>query len=235
MLIPYQITCLPKNQLKQEITMSKAGFKYWQNFVFKNEGGYGNDARDPGGETNHGITWIAYQDLGPKVYTSTSYNHWRNLTESEVERFARYYWLLFKGDAIKDDRLAIMVVYAHWASLAKGFDLIRKMQAWLNSHGKKVTVDGVIYSGNETVDAINSLSASKTTELAKFTLEYSTAQFKADPNYSYFQGWDKIISFLESVVNTAKNVATSPKTYLGIGIGIAATLIIINNLSTKEE
>ena len=38
------------------------------------------------------------------------------------------------------------------------------------------------------------------------SLKISTKQFKEDPNYEYFRGWDKIISFLEEVVNTGKKL-----------------------------
>lgn len=185
--------------------MSANGFKIWTDkFLFENEGEYGDDARDPGGPTMRGITWVAYAANAAKVYPKASYDHWRNLSLADAKKFARWWWIDWQGDAIKDDRLAVMIVYAHWASLAKGFDLVQKMQQWINSNtAKKIKVDGLI-KGSETVKALNSLSPSQTTFLAEYALKVSTQQFKEDPNYEYFRGWDKIINFLEEVVATGK-------------------------------
>lgn len=213
--------------------MSRKAFPFWQKFVFDNEGGRGNLAHDPGGDTNHGITWVAYKELGSKVFGSkASYNHWENLSANDVLQFALYFWIMFKGDAIKDDRLAIMIVYAHWGSIVKGVGLVLFIQKWINLNTNlKLTEDGNIYSGNETVAAINSLNANQTNQLAKYALLVSTQQYKQDPNYVHFPGWDKIITFLNDVVNNVKSVAKSPKTYIGIGLGVLGTLLILNNIS----
>lgn len=51
-------------------------------FIFRHEGGYVNDLRDPGGETKYGISKRAYPNLDIK-----------ELTEDKAkEIYRRYYW-----------------------------------------------------------------------------------------------------------------------------------------------
>lgn len=45
------------------------GFEEAVEFVLAHEGGYGNDPRDPGGETNFGISKRAYPDVDIKALT----------------------------------------------------------------------------------------------------------------------------------------------------------------------
>jgi lysozyme family protein len=59
-------------------------------FVLSHEGGYSNDPKDPGGETNHGISKRAYPKLDIK-----------NLTrEDAIEIYRREYWDKINGDEL---------------------------------------------------------------------------------------------------------------------------------------
>ena len=72
--------------------------KAWE-FTKRWEGGYVNDAADPGGETNFGISKRAYPKLNIK-----------NLTEEDAKRiYKRDYWDFFNLDVVTNGRFATVV------------------------------------------------------------------------------------------------------------------------------
>ncbi len=69
------------------------------NFVFKWEGGYVNDPKDPGGETKYGISKRAYPDVDIKNLTK----------EAATEIYFEDYWLPTGCENMKDPALAMSV------------------------------------------------------------------------------------------------------------------------------
>lgn len=67
-------------------------------FVLEREGGYSNDANDPGGETNFGISKRAYPHLNMKALTR----------EDAVAIYWGDYWIPCRCDSLPDE-VAIMV------------------------------------------------------------------------------------------------------------------------------
>jgi lysozyme family protein len=73
-------------------------FQECLDFVFRHEGGYVNDPRDPGGETKYGISKRAYPDLDIKALTP----------ELAARIYRRDYWDTCRCDALPPG-LALMV------------------------------------------------------------------------------------------------------------------------------
>lgn len=223
------------NYLTHVLSM-KTGFEIWAKKVFIFEGGFSDDRRDPGNwshydfngkynptkvltGTNRGITWETYFNNAEKVFGKRNSNHFFNLTIPEAKQLAyKSFWVPLYGDQINNDRIAINIVYSFWGG--GGYAMVRFTQNWLKRNGKNIEVDSII--GNETVKAINSLSAQKQTELADAQVEYRTLQLHSDPNYKIYPGWDKALEWLWSL----KSLKTSGGNLLGISI-FALTLYFL--------
>ncbi len=117
-------------------------FRFAVERTLAHEGGYANDPRDPGGETNFGISRRSYPQLDIK-----------NLKREDAERIYRCdWWEKFGYDSISDRFIA-----------AKAFDLAvnlgpRQAHKLLQSAVRETTalaiaVDGVL--GDGTVKAVN--------------------------------------------------------------------------------
>ena len=143
--------------------------------TLKHEGGYVNDPKDPGGETNFGISKRAYPDLDIE-----------NLTrEAAEEIYFRDYWQKNHCAGINDRKIA-----------EKVFDLAvnmgprranRLLQIAINYTGEPVCVDGVI--GPETLGAIN---RHPVPELLLAILKLEAVKYYASrENARYEKGWVK--------------------------------------------
>lgn len=69
--------------------------------VLVHEGGYVNDPRDPGGETNKGVTWRVYD--GYRSTRGEPKRSVKEMTKTELEEIYRLqYWNVIKGDYLPD-------------------------------------------------------------------------------------------------------------------------------------
>lgn len=76
--------------------MTAANFNTIMDHVFREEGGWADHPRDPGGATNMGITHITLAEYRGKPVTK---NDVRNLTRAEArEIYRKRYWNVIKGD-----------------------------------------------------------------------------------------------------------------------------------------
>lgn len=114
---------------------AKTGFEHAVEVILENEGGYINDERDPGGETNMGISKKAYPDLDIK-----------NLTrEQAIQIYFKDYWKPIKADFM-DRGIALQLFdMAVNAGVSQASKLIQRIVG--------VKDDGVI--GPITLRAIN--------------------------------------------------------------------------------
>lgn len=74
-------------------------FQQCVDHVLENEGGYVNDPRDPGGETNYGISKRAFPHLNIAALTRAD----------AVKIYHDHYWNDIKGDQIISNELAMQV------------------------------------------------------------------------------------------------------------------------------
>jgi lysozyme family protein len=104
--------------------------------ILKHEGGYVNNPKDPGGETNFGISKRAYPKLDIK-----------NLTQDEAKAiYYRDYWRSMQLSHINDELLALHLFdFAVNAGIARA---AKMMQSLLG-----ITADGII--GPITITRIN--------------------------------------------------------------------------------
>lgn len=107
------------------------GFDWALSVILEHEGGYVNDPRDPGGETNMGISKRAYPHLDI-----------HSLTRDQVaEIYRRDYW-----DKLSCDKLNWSVALCVFdAGVNSGIGRAAKwLQQALNACGKGVATDGMI-------------------------------------------------------------------------------------------
>lgn len=98
--------------------------------LMKEEGGYVNDPKDPGGETKYGISKRSYPHINIK-----------NLTlEQAKEIYHRDYWLKIKGDQLHSD--AVASEFLEMAVNMGPVLIIYFYQAALDVLGAHVDIDG---------------------------------------------------------------------------------------------
>lgn len=195
---------------------SNAGFRIWTNKLLNWEGGYGNRPyyEDQGGETNKGVTWVAYKELAKDAGLNPSYNSFRNLSDSGAIAIAKVFWNRY-GGIISYDPIAIQIVYAHWGSLVFGMNMTKYLQRLLG-----VSADGVV--GNKTTSAINKLSDSTKQKIADKLLTYRWNYLKSLPNAQYNPGW-----FGKAFTDLKEMVSSNKKTTGGLGILLILGIILM--------
>jgi lysozyme family protein len=156
-------------------------------FVLKEriEGGYVNDPRDPGGETNFGISKRAY----PKVKIA-------DLTEEDaIEIYKRDYW-----DAAGCDDLPPKVAVAVFdAAVNQGVGIAKR----LLQRAARVTADGII--GPKSLKAIQGVDED---ELVVQYLGWRLRRYAFTANAStYMRGWANRVLYLQAFLTTEFKVA----------------------------
>ena len=74
----------------------KANYNKCLETILHHEGGYVNHPKDPGGETNLGVTKLVYEEWGGK-------KDMRDLTVEDVAPiYKKNYWDRLKGDSLPD-------------------------------------------------------------------------------------------------------------------------------------
>ncbi|WP_027367410.1 glycoside hydrolase family 108 protein [Desulfocurvibacter africanus] len=112
-------------------------------FVLAHEGGYVHDPRDPGGETNFGISKRAYPDMDIKALTR----------EQASEIYHRDYWAKIGGDVLPNRLAALVFDMAVNAGIGRAVKILQRSLNMAFDAG--LAEDGVY--GPATARAMNSL------------------------------------------------------------------------------
>ena len=133
--------------------------------VLRHEGGYVNDPRDPGGETNWGISKRAYPDLDI-----------RNLTREQAsDIYWRDYWNKLRPNDLPEELAIALFDAAVNQGVSKAIRLLQRALG--------VAQDGVV--GGNTLAAVN-----RTRDvLARFTAERAIAYANTANFDVYARGW----------------------------------------------
>lgn len=107
-------------------------------FVKLREGGYSNNPKDPGGETNFGICKRAYPDLNIKDLT------W----EQAKAIYKKDYWDVMHCQDMPEDIAHLVLDFGVNSGPANAIKILQKA---LNNYDNSLTVDGVI--GPKTIAA----------------------------------------------------------------------------------
>jgi lysozyme family protein len=146
-------------------------------YLMYHEGGYVNDAKDPGGETKYGISKRSYPNLDIK-----------NLTRDQARQiYFVDFWMKAKCESINDENIAVKLFdLAVHTGIPQAVKLIQRA---LRAAGTQVVEDGII--GPITLAAINKteptdlLAALKSESAGYYRLIASTNPSQQ----SFIDGW----------------------------------------------
>ena len=151
-------------------------------FILRWEGGFVNDPHDRGGATNKGVTMATWKNYCRRHTKLATVDTLKKISDAEWEDiFKSMYWDRAKGDRIKDQSVANIIVDWLWNS---GTLAIRHTQRILG-----VTADGMI--GPNTLAAINAWSGKALFEAIQQD-RISCYHYRADTKPSqrkYLRGW----------------------------------------------
>lgn len=144
--------------------------------TLRHEGGYVNDPRDPGGETNFGISKRAYPHVNIRA-----------LTRAEaIVIYRNDYWQKVKADQIQHDLIAFKLFDLSVNCGTKTAVLF--LQRAVNRAGGSLVTDGVI--GPKTLAAVNHLDpAAVFAGLLREAYSYYEGLSARSPEF--FKGWIK--------------------------------------------
>lgn len=145
--------------------------------VLAHEGGYVNNAADPGGETKYGISKRSYPNVDIK-----------NLTIAQAKQiYFDDFWKPYRYEEILNDDMATKLFDTSVNTGTKRG--VRFVQQSLNQMGKTLTVDGLFGPG--TLAAINSVDNSVLLNVYRgVQAEYYKGLVAADPKKAVFlRGW----------------------------------------------
>lgn len=137
----------------------KAGFEGALAVTLKFEGGYSNDPRDPGGETNRGITKRVYENwlrLNKKPIRSV-----KDITEREVHDIYRVqYWNLINGDKLPDGVALVVFDFAVNSGATRAIKTLQEVLG-IKEDGDAGAVTLSAISDKDPVDIIEGVSAKR--------------------------------------------------------------------------
>ena len=148
-------------------------------FIKRWEGGYGELKHDNGGATNSGVTIAVFQSVYGKNKTIDDL---KNMTDNEWEHiFKVFFWDKWKGDFIKNQSVANILVDWYWMSGNIG---VKKVQELFG-----LKVDGIV--GSKTLGKINSVDGEWLFKrIWEMRLNYYNKIVKNNPSQKVFlQGW----------------------------------------------
>lgn len=148
------------------MSQRSARFEKYVNVILKNEGGYVNDPKDPGGETKYGISKRAYphEDI-------------KNLTiQRAKDIYYHDYYMRVNADCFIDPLLALSLFdFAVNAGVGRAIKMLQTLA--------KVDPDGKIES--LTINAANNTKC-----IGELYQTYRRSYYKARPNFKrYGKGW----------------------------------------------
>jgi lysozyme family protein len=163
----------------------KDNFNQCLALVLKEEGGYVNDARDPGGRTNHGVTQKVWEDWVGHPVTEADM---KNLSIQDVAPlYKKNYW-----DKINGDALPLGIDYATF-DMAVNSGLTRAAKTLQQVCG--VGQDGHV--GPATIAAAKEANGR---EVATRICEARLAFLQGLPTWSTFgKGWGSRVSRVENL------------------------------------
>lgn len=127
-----------------------ADFKKAIAVILKHEGGFVNDADDPGGATNMGITFSVFSKYAGVLGLDKSVYALRNITVEQAEEIYRLeFWNKMQGDLIKDQQLATLILDGYVNMGANGIKIVQREAG--------VDADGIV--GPNTLGGINAAAA----------------------------------------------------------------------------
>ena len=154
--------------------MSLTDFKDIIEIVLAHEGGYVNDPKDPGGETNYGIAKRSHPDVNIKKLTK----------KQAIEIYKKYYW-----DGNKVDELPLQLKYIYFdmcINMGKR-RAVKVLQRATNNKGNSLKVDGIL--GPATLEAIQKVELERA---RAFRIKYYADLVTKKPDLEKFYfGWFK--------------------------------------------
>jgi lysozyme family protein len=143
-------------------------------FTYKEEGGYSNDAHDPGGATNYGIIQTEYN--GYRATKALAPQSVRYITKAEADEiYTMYYWNKVHGDDLPGGIDLVVYDYAVNSGVSRA---VKYMQRLL-----KVTVDGKL--GPIT------LAAAQAVDAKDFIISFDSARLSFLQSLSIWQYFGK--------------------------------------------
>jgi lysozyme family protein len=118
--------------------------------IEKFEGGYSNDKRDAGGETNRGITLYTFMAINKQHKFGHTKEDFYNMTDDIWVKYFDVFWDYVKADHIENVKIRLFVLDLIWNSGNKGIYILKRS---LNELGHNVNMNTPIT--NKTVDFIN--------------------------------------------------------------------------------
>ena len=161
----------------------KDNFEQCLALVLKEEGGYVNDPRDPGGRTNHGVTQKTWESYVGHPVTEMDM---MNLTIQDVAPlYKEQYW-----DKINGDSLPLGIDYAT-------FDMA--VNSGVGRAAKTLQqVLGVAQDGQVGEATISACEAANPREIATGVCEKRLAFLQSLPTYDTFgRGWSSRVASVE--------------------------------------
>ena len=155
------------------------------------EGGFVNDPGDPGGATNMGVTLGAWRQMGfdKDGDGDIGVEDIRLLTTKDVEGLLKvHYWDRWRGDDIRDQKLANMLVDWLWCSGKWGIIIPQRLL--------QVPPDGI--AGSQTLSALNKADPEKLLiKVYNARLAFIRDLVRKDPSRKRFErGWIKRVNSL---------------------------------------
>ena len=142
------------------------------NHTLEEEGGYVNDPRDKGGETNYGISKRAYPDL----------NIFKLTEDDAIDIYWKDYWLRGKCDKVPKGLQAI------YFDMCVNFGIrgaVKVLQETANGKGAGIEVDGGI--GPNTIKAIKNLSLERVRAFR--VLKFAKIVIANPKQMKFWYGW----------------------------------------------
>ena len=161
----------------------KDNFEQCLALVLKEEGGYVNDSRDPGGRTNYGVTQKTWESWVGHPVTEADME---NLTIADVSPlYKANYW-----DKINGDSLPLGIDYATF-DMAVNSGVTRAAKTLQQ-------VLGVAQDGQVGEATINACEAANPREIATAVCEKRLAFLQSLPTYGTFgRGWSNRVASVE--------------------------------------
>lgn len=160
-------------------------------FILRWEGGFVNDPNDLGGATNRGVTFATYEKYcQKKALPQPSLTDLKQLTQEKwFEIMKSMYWDRWRGDEIKNQSVATILVDWVWTSGVYGIRIPQKILG--------VTADGIV--GSRTITALNTYysAAELFGRFKQARLDYIDAICEKRPeNTKFLKGWKNRINAL---------------------------------------
>jgi len=206
---------------------NKDGFPYWMRhaiglgrtsggWVNGFEGGFVDDPNDPGGATNHGVTFTVFQSAITKGIVSgysATVPSLKTLTKEDAAKIAKSVFWNVVSKPIKEPRLQMIMSELKWAGVTYGI-FNKWMQGYCNQRvGSSLTADG--YPGPASYKVYNSLSKQIVDEIVdnfapSVIAGLKTLKYKGKSQFdTYGLGWSRRVVVYQKILD-AFPTATDP-------------------------